>query len=87
MGHVRGGTSAAERGFSCTTRLKEDDMEGKKDKVVGTIKEKAGKLTGDDRLEAEGQTQKIKGHIKDAAETTEEKIKGVRDGLKDGDSR
>lgn len=62
-------------------------MEGKKDKVVGTIKEKAGKLTGDDRLEAEGQTQKIKGHIKDAAETAEEKIKGVRDGLKDDDGR
>lgn len=62
-------------------------MEGKKDKVVGTIKEKAGKLTGNDRLEAEGQTQKIKGHIKDAAESIDDTVKGVQDGLKDKDRR
>lgn len=56
---------------------------GKTDKVVGTIKEKAGKLTGNDRLEAEGETQKIKGHVKDSAEKLDRKIQGVRDGLKD----
>jgi len=56
---------------------------GKTDKVVGTIKEKAGKLTGDDRLESEGQTQKIKGHIKDSAERLDEKIKGVKDALRE----
>lgn len=62
-------------------------MGGKTDKVAGTIKEKAGKITGDDRLEAEGQTQKIKGHIKDAADSIDEKAKGVRDGLKERDDR
>ncbi len=56
---------------------------GKTDKVVGTIKEKAGKLSGDDRLEAEGQTQKLKGHVKDSAGKIDKKIQGVRDGLKD----
>ncbi len=56
---------------------------GTTDKIVGTVKEKAGKLTGNDRLEAEGQTQKIKGHIKDAAGSLDRKTQGVRDGLKE----
>jgi len=62
-------------------------MGGKTDKVMGTIKEKAGKVTGNDRLETEGQTQKVKGHVKDAAERLDDKVQGVRDGLKDDDGR
>jgi uncharacterized protein YjbJ (UPF0337 family) len=60
-------------------------MGGKMDKGAGTIKEKAGKVTGDDRLESEGQTQKIKGQVKDTAESAQDKLKGVRDGLKEDD--
>jgi uncharacterized protein YjbJ (UPF0337 family) len=60
-------------------------MGGKMDKGAGHLKEKAGKITGDDRLGAEGQAQKIKGQIKDKAESAQDKIKGVRDGLREDD--
>jgi len=49
-------------------------MEGGLKKATGTIKEKAGQMTGDRDLEAEGKTDKAEGkvrseagHVKDAA--------------------
>jgi uncharacterized protein YjbJ (UPF0337 family) len=49
-------------------------MEGGLKKATGTIKEKAGEMTGDRDLEAEGKTDKAEGkirsavgHVKDAA--------------------
>jgi len=49
-------------------------IEGGLKKATGTIKEKAGQMTGDRDLEAEGKTDKAEGkvrsavgHIKDAA--------------------
>ena len=49
-------------------------VEGGVKKATGTIKEKAGQMTGDRDLEAEGKTDKVEdkvrsavGHIKDAA--------------------
>jgi uncharacterized protein YjbJ (UPF0337 family) len=49
-------------------------MEGGVKKATGTIKEKAGEMTGDRDLEAEGKTDKAEGkvrsavgHVKDAA--------------------
>ena len=60
-------------------------MAGTADKVKGSIKEAAGKLTGDRRTEAEGKTDRTKGEAKDAARDVKETAKGVRDSLK-GDS-
>jgi uncharacterized protein YjbJ (UPF0337 family) len=37
-------------------------MGGTMDKVKGTVKEAAGKMTGDKHTEAEGKTDQIKGH-------------------------
>jgi uncharacterized protein YjbJ (UPF0337 family) len=45
-------------------------MSGRKNEIVGGIKEGLGKLTGDDGLEAEGTTQK-------AAGKTERKVSGA----------
>jgi uncharacterized protein YjbJ (UPF0337 family) len=49
-------------------------MEGGLKKATGTVKEKAGQMTGDRDLEAEGKTDKAEGkvrsavgHVKDAA--------------------
>jgi uncharacterized protein YjbJ (UPF0337 family) len=49
-------------------------IEGGLKKATGTIKEKAGQMTGDRDLEAEGKTDKAEGkvrsavgHVKDAA--------------------
>lgn len=41
-------------------------MEGGIKKATGTIKEKAGQLTGDRDLEAEGTVEKGEGHIRSA---------------------
>ena len=42
-------------------------MEGGLKKATGTIKEKAGQMTGDRDLEAEGKVRSAAGHVKDAA--------------------
>jgi uncharacterized protein YjbJ (UPF0337 family) len=56
-------------------------MAGEKDKVKGSLKEAAGKVTGDRRTEAEGKTDRAKGEAKDAAHHAKEGAKGVRDSL------
>ena len=58
-------------------------MAGTMDKVKGSIKEGVGKATGDERIEAEGKADQVKGHVKDAAHDVKEGAKGVRDSLKD----
>jgi uncharacterized protein YjbJ (UPF0337 family) len=57
-------------------------MGGTEDKIKGTVKEEAGKLTGDKRTEAEGKADKAKGAVKDAAEDLRETAEGVGDSLK-----
>jgi uncharacterized protein YjbJ (UPF0337 family) len=57
-------------------------MAGTKDKIKGSVKEAVGKATGDRRTEAEGKTDRAKGHVKDAAHDVKETAKGVRDSLK-----
>ena len=61
-------------------------MAGTKDKVKGSIKEAAGKVTGDKRTEAEGTTDQAKGKAKNAASEVKEGAKGVRDSLKGDDA-
>lgn len=50
------------------------DKSGLKDKVVGTLKEAEGKLTGDKLREAEGKAQKTKGKVKDKINDAKESI-------------
>ena len=57
-------------------------MAGEMDKAKGSVKEAAGKLTGDKRTEAEGKTDKAKGEVKDKAHSAKESAKGVGDSLK-----
>ena len=42
-------------------------MGEKTDKLSGNVKEKVGQATGNESLEAEGKTEKAKGHVKGAA--------------------
>lgn len=58
-------------------------MAGEADKVSGTIKEKVGSATGNDRLEGEGKGQKNTGKIAGALDDAKEKAKGVADAAKD----
>ena len=55
--------------------------DGTVDKIKGTVKEGVGKVTGDRRTEAEGQTDQVKGDVKNAGQDIKDAAKGVRDSL------
>ena len=57
---------------------------GTMDKVGGKVKEVAGKVTDDKRLESEGKTDQVKGKVKNAADDVTDAAKGVQDSLKQG---
>ena len=54
---------------------------GTMDKVGGKVKEVAGKVTDDKRLESEGKTDQVKGNVKNAGDTVTESAKGVQDSV------
>lgn len=67
----------------------EDKADATKDKLSGSTKEGAGKLTGDSQTEAEGKGQNLQGKLKDAKESVKDSagdakdsVKGFTDGLK-----
>ncbi|MEV5978390.1 CsbD family protein [Streptomyces sp. NPDC052114] len=60
--------------------------DGSMDKLKGKAKEMLGKVTGDERKEAEGKTDQAKGGVKDAMDSAKERMEGVRDSLKRDDS-
>ena len=63
------------------------DMENKMDKLKGDAKEGLGKVAGDDRLRAEGQTESATAGVKDAAENAGDKLRDTAAGIKDGLSK
>ena len=42
-----------------------DEVEGKWEKAKGTVKDKVGEVTGNERLEAEGEAQHAGGEVQD----------------------
>ena len=54
-------------------------MKGKTDQGVGSVKEIAGKVTGNERLEGEGAGQKAKGKVEDTAGRAKDKVKEFAD--------
>lgn len=54
-----------------------------RDRIEGRAKETAGKVTGDDRLEAEGRTQRAKGTVQRKAEEAKDAAKGTMDAVRD----
>ncbi|GAA4896431.1 CsbD-like protein [Stackebrandtia albiflava] len=58
-------------------------MSEKQDKLIGKAKEMAGKLTGNEKLEAEGKTQNAKGTVKDKADEVKRSVEGTVKGLRD----
>ena len=64
-------------------------MAGTIDKTKGKAKEAIGRMTGNTRLQAEGKTDKAKGHAEDLADRVSkgsqkvsDAAKGVKDSLK-----
>lgn len=52
------------------------------DKVKGMIKEAVGKLSGNERLKAEGRTDQAKAKVREAAEHVRERAAGIMDSVK-----
>lgn len=59
------------------------DNDPKFDKVEGTVKETAGKITGDKDTEADGRAQKTEGKVKDGLEDAKAGLKAAGSRLKD----
>ena len=55
-----------------------DRIKGMADQAKGAMKDAAGKITGDTKLQAEGKMDKAKGKIENA-------VGGVKDSLRDDD--
>lgn len=56
--------------------MNKDRIEGSMDQAKGKVKEVAGKVTGDAKLETEGKADQVKGKIQNA-------VGGVKDSVKD----
>jgi uncharacterized protein YjbJ (UPF0337 family) len=56
--------------------MDKDRIKGVGDQAKGAVKEAAGKITGDAKLQAEGQADKLKGKLENAAG-------GARDAVRD----
>jgi uncharacterized protein YjbJ (UPF0337 family) len=57
-----------------------DRIEGAAKNIGGQIKEGLGKLTGDEKLKAEGRADRVEGKVQNA-------VGGVKDSLRDADKR
>ena len=53
-----------------------EHIKGAADKAKGAVKDAAGKLTGDTKLQAEGQADKLKGKVESA-------VGGAKDAIRD----
>jgi uncharacterized protein YjbJ (UPF0337 family) len=60
--------------------MNEDRMKGSADQMKGGLKEGAGKITGDQKMQAEGKGDKAKGKIENA-------VGGIKDAAKDAFGR
>ena len=45
--------------------INKDEVKGKYEQAKGTVKDKAGELTGNERLEAEGEAEHAKGDLRE----------------------
>ncbi|MFL9825587.1 CsbD family protein [Rhodoplanes sp. SY1] len=56
--------------------MDKDRIEGSMDQAKGGVKEGAGKLTGDKKLEAEGKADKASGKLQNAVGGLKDKLRG-----------
>jgi uncharacterized protein YjbJ (UPF0337 family) len=56
-----------------------DKIDNQADVLKGKVKETAGHVTDEPELEAEGQSDQVKGHVKQAGEKVKDAVKDVFD--------
>jgi uncharacterized protein YjbJ (UPF0337 family) len=59
--------------------MNDDQVKGRADQVKGTIKEKAGQVTGNQKLENEGTADKASGKVQSGYGDAKEKVKDAID--------
>ncbi|MFI8371502.1 CsbD family protein [Streptomyces sp. NPDC085466] len=52
------------------------------DRAKGKVKELAGRLTGDERMEAEGRTDRARAELRKSLRSLRERARGVGDSLR-----
>ncbi len=60
--------------------MDKDRIKGSADQAKGAVKDAAGKITGDQKLQAEGKSDKLKGKVESA-------VGGAKDSLRDATDR
>jgi uncharacterized protein YjbJ (UPF0337 family) len=63
--------------------MNRDHFEGKSKEAKGSIKDTAGKVTGDDKMRAEGKADKTEGKVQGAFADAKDSVKGAYDAAKD----
>ncbi len=58
-------------------------MPDRSDQVEGKVKEVAGKVTGDDKLESEGRTERATEDTKEKLESGADRARGAAEAVKD----
>ena len=64
-----------------------DRIEGGVDQLKGTVKEKAGDVTGNEQAQAEGMFDKLKGKAKEGLADAKDKIDDLTDGDRNKSAR
>jgi uncharacterized protein YjbJ (UPF0337 family) len=54
--------------------MNKDEIQGKAENIKGRVKEAAGTLTGNERLESEGASERAEGEVREGAGTARRKI-------------
>jgi uncharacterized protein YjbJ (UPF0337 family) len=62
--------------------MNKDRMNGTIDKVVGSAKQKAGKLTGNTPLQVKGIAQQVKGNLENTLGKAKDAVRGANPGTK-----
>ncbi len=55
--------------------MDKEHLKGAADKASGTMKEAAGKITGNEKLEAEGKFDKVKGEVRQGVGDVKDHLK------------
>jgi uncharacterized protein YjbJ (UPF0337 family) len=58
------------------TNMDKDRMKGSAKQAKGAVKEVAGKITGDAKLEAEGKSDKVAGKVQNAVGGLKDSLRG-----------
>lgn len=67
--------------------INKDEVKGKFKQAKGTVKDKAGEMTGNRRLEAEGEAENAEGKVQDTWGKTKRKISNAVDDVADAINR